>query len=219
MQILIIEDDLDIHTLMKELLHKEGYAVLSAYSGSEALYVLEKETPDLLLLDLMLPGVHGEEILKRVKNIPIIVLSAKAEIDSKVHALLEGANDYITKPFDVEELLARIKVQMRLHTKQRNTKDLRYKNLTLSADGHTVYIDAQPLHVTKIEYSILQQLLSHPSQVITKGQLLDRIYEDTLDGAQTSLKVHISNLRKKLRTISDIEYIESVWGIGFKLME
>ena len=220
--ILIIEDNIDIHNYIKEVLEKEKYKVVDSYSGTEALMVLEKEKVDLILLDLMLPGSNGEDIIKRVKDIPIIVISAKISPEDKVNALLSGANDYLTKPFSTEELLARIQVQFRIDkdrkVKKRDTK-LTYKQMILNQEEHTVYIGESPIYLTKTEYAIMKQLLLNPKQVVTKSRLLEYISQDTLDCDENSLKVHISNLRKKIRQVTEEEYIESVWGIGFKMHE
>ena len=213
--ILIVEDDMYIHNLIKEILENEKYVVIDSYSGTEALRVLDKEKVDLVLLDLMLPGLNGEEVIKRVKDIPIIVISAKVSPDSKVQALLNGANDYLTKPFNKDELLARIKVQLRLN--KNVNKKLEYKDMILDDDKHAVYIKNKSISFTKTEYAILKQLLLNAEQVVTKSKLLDLISDYTLDCDENSLKVHISNIRKKIRNITEEEYIESVWGIGFKM--
>ena len=215
-KILVVEDDLDIHNLIKEILIKERYEVFDSYSGTESLLVLEKEKIDLILLDLMLPGLNGEEIIKKVKNIPIIVISAKISPDDKVKVLLDGANDYITKPFNKDELLARIKVQLRLGEKNNNI-ELKYKDLIMNLDNYLVYIKNKDILFTKTEFAILKQLMLNQGQVITKSKLLEKISEDTEDCDENSLKVHISNIRKKIRRITDDEYIEAVWGIGFKI--
>jgi DNA-binding response OmpR family regulator len=207
----------NIHELIYEILEKERYSVLNAYSGTEALMVLEKDKVDLILLDLMLPGLNGEEILKKVNNIPVIVISAKISLDDKVNCLFNGANDYITKPFDKQELLARIQVQLRIN-KSINS-ELVFKNLKLLNDKHTLLIDKEKVNLTKTEYAIMKQLLLNPTQVITKSKLLDLISLDTEDCDENSLKVHISNIRRKIRKIRDSDYIESVWGIGFKMHE
>lgn len=217
--ILIVEDSVDIHNLIKEVLEKEGYNVLDSYSGTEALMVLEKEKVDLILLDLMLPGLNGEEIIKKVTNIPIIVISAKISPEDKVNALLDGANDYITKPFNTLELLARINVQLRLNKYNSENKELRFKDIFLDENSHTLYIKDNQVYLTKTEYAILKQLLRNPKQVIAKSKLLELISTDTLDCDENSLKVHISNIRKKIKNVSHEEYIESVWGIGFKMKE
>ncbi len=218
--ILIVEDNIDIHNFIKEVLEKENYHVLDSYSGTETLMVLERKQVDLILLDLMLPGLNGEEIIKKFNHIPIIVISAKASPEDKVNALLMGANDYLTKPFSTEELLARIQVQLRM---KRNHKDhiknqkITYNQMVLDQENHTVYIGKEQIYLTKTEYAIMKQLLINPNRVVTKSNLLDLISEDTLDCDENSLKVHISNMRKKIRKVTQKEYIESVWGIGFKM--
>lgn len=218
-KILIVEDDLSIHNVIEELLKKANYTTFNAYSGTEALLLLEKAKYDLILLDLMLPAVTGEEIIEKVKDTPIIVLSAKISSDDKVNCLLSGANDYITKPFDGKELLARIEVQLR--TKNNfNIKDtLKYKDLELLNDNHTLLVSNKKISLTKTEYAILKQLLLNPNQVITKNKLLDLISIDTEDCDENSLRVHISNLRKKIRTYTEVKYIESIWGLGFKMID
>lgn len=218
-KILIVEDDISIHNVIEELLKKENYTTSNAYSGTEALLLLEKEKYDLILLDLMLPGVNGEEIIEKVKDAPIIVLSAKISSDDKVNCLLSGANDYITKPFDGKELLARIEVQLRSKSNSNIKETLKYKDLELLNDNHTLLVSNKKVSLTKTEYAILKQLLLNPSQVITKNKLLDLISIDTEDCDENSLRVHISNLRKKIRTYTEAEYIESIWGLGFKMSD
>ena len=217
--ILIVEDDMDIHNLIKEILESENYNIIDSYSGTEALMHIEKEKIDLILLDLMLPGLNGEEIVKRVKNIPIIVISAKISQENKVNLLLNGANDYITKPFDKEELIARIKVQLRINENTDKNDEIKFKDMILNKDEHTVSIKGKQIHLTKTEYAILKQLLMNRKMVVTKSRLLDLISMDTQDCDENSLKVHISNIRKKIRKITNEEYIEAVWGIGFKMSE
>ena len=216
--ILVVEDDTDIHNIIKEILQKENYKIFDAYSETEALMILEKENINLILLDLMLPGLSGEEIIKREKNIPIIVISAKTSTEDKVNVLLEGANDYITKPFKAEELLARVKVQLRIAVNENKQNQLKFKDMLLEQDGKTLYIKNQKIYLTKTEYAILKQLLLNSNRVVTKTKLLELISLDTMDCDENSIKVHISNLRKKIRQITDKEYIEAVWGIGYKLV-
>lgn len=223
-KILVVEDDMDIHNLIKNVLEKERYDVISAYSGTEALLLIEKKDLDLILLDLMIPGLSGEEIIKKVKNIPIIVISAKISSEDKVNALSIGANDYITKPFDTNELLVRIKVQLRLSKKDNNVS-LSYKDMILDKNSHTLYIKDKNINLTKTEYTILRQLLLNPKQIITKTKLIqllnenDKINLETQVCDENSLKVHISNIRKKIKKVTEQQYIESVWGIGFKLYD
>lgn len=218
-KIAIIDDDIYIGDMLCELLSREGYQVLRAYSGTEALLLLAGTRPDLILLDLMLPGLSGEEVLKEIEGIPVIVVSAKVDTQDKVDLLLGGAADYITKPFDTKELLARITVQLRKTDQAADRHVLEYGGLLLDLDSRQVSAEGTPVHLTKTEYAILKLLMQNPSQVITKSQILDRISEDTPDCVESSLKVHMSNLRKKLRDSTGKNYIEAVWGIGFKLQE
>lgn len=215
--IAVIEDDQHIGNIIENALKKEGYGVLRAYSGTEALYLLSHNTPDLILLDLMLPGLAGEEILSKMDGIPVIVVSAKVGIDDKVNLLLSGAVDYITKPFEIRELLARISVQFRKEEKQSLISILKVDNLVLDLTSHAVTVNDTQVHLTKTEYAIFKLLMQNPNQVISKTVILERIFEDTPDCTDRSLKQHISNLRKKLRDAGDKEYIEAVWGIGFKI--
>ncbi len=215
--ILIIDDDIYIGNMLEEALVKEGYRVSRAYSGTEALLVLAQSKPDLVLLDLMLPGLNGEEVLPRIEGIPVIILSAKADIDNKVALLLNGAADYVTKPFHTKELLARIAVQLRGSVNAPAASTLTFDDLTLHTDTHMISIGTSEVKLTRTEYAILKLLMQNPTQVITKSQLLDRISADTPDCTENSLKTHISHLRAKLRNGTDKEYIEAVWGIGFKM--
>lgn len=217
--IAIIDDDIYIGDMLEKVLKKEGYAALRAYSGTEALMLLERSRPDLILLDLMLPGLSGEELLKRISGIPIIVISAKVDVSDKVNLLLNGACDYLTKPFDIQELLARITVQFRSQKVTETKQMLRYQEIEMDAEAHELRVDGQPVRVTRTEFAILKLLILNPGQIVTRSVILDRISRDTPDCTENSLNVHISNLRRKLRQVTDRDYIEAVWGIGFKLRE
>lgn len=215
--ILIVDDDVYIGDLLEEALTNEGYGVLRAYSGTEAVLLLSQKKPSLVLLDLMLPGLKGEEVLPHIQEIPIIVMSAKTDIDNKVALLLGGAADYVTKPFHLKEMLARISVQLRTFQDSGKARVLSYENITLDTDSHEVRVEDVDVRLTRTEYAILKLLMQNQTQVVTKSVLLERISEDTPDCTESSLKMHISNLRKKLREINGRDYIEAVWGIGFKL--
>ena len=218
-RILIVDDDINIGNMLEEVLTAEGYSVLRAYSGTEAVMLLSSHTPDLVLLDLMLPGLSGEEVLPKIKGIPVIVVSAKVGIEDKVSLLLGGAVDYITKPFDMKELLARISVQLRKSEYHHESEKLCYDDISLDTASHIVSVSEQEIRLTRTEYAILKLLMRNPNQVIAKSVLLERISEDTPDCTESSLKIHISNLRKKLREVNHKDYIESVWGIGFKMQK
>lgn len=217
--IAIIEDDQYIGDVLERNLVREGFAVLRAYSGTEALYLLSQNTPDLILLDLMLPGLSGEEILPKMKGIPVIVVSAKVGIDDKVNLLLGGAVDYVTKPFNMKELLARITVHLRKESREELAPVLRVGDLKMDTASHEVMVNNSSVKLTKTEYAILKLLMQNPNQAISKSVILEKICEDTPDCTDRSLKQHISNLRKKLREAGDKEYIESVWGIGFRIKQ
>lgn len=214
--ILVIDDDIHIGNLLQEALEGEGYRVSRAYSGTEALLALERTRPDLILLDLMLPGLSGEEVLPRLSGIPVIVVSAKADIDSKTALLLGGAADYVTKPFVLRELLARITARLR-EGAVRGGGALVFGSLRLEPDTRSVSADGTEVRLTRTEYAILKLLLANPAQVVTKSRLLEEIGQDTPDCTESSLKTHMSNLRKKLRDAGAGDCIESVWGIGFKM--
>ncbi|MBQ9746273.1 MAG: response regulator transcription factor [Clostridia bacterium] len=215
--IAIIDDDVHIGNMLEEVLQKEGYGVLRAYSGTEALMLLSAQTPDLVLLDLMLPGLSGEDVLPKIKNIPVIVVSAKIDVDNKVRLLYGGAADYITKPFNTKELLARIAVALRGNAVR--SALLRYDAITLNTEKREAAVGGTALKLTRTEYAILKYLMSNSTQAVSKSQMLEHISPDTPDCTESSLKIHVSNLRKKLREASGKDYIEAVWGIGFRLKQ
>ena len=216
-RIFVIDDDPDIGNLLEELLTARGHTVSRAYSGTEAMLLLGREKPDLVLLDLNLPGLSGEALLPHLKGIPVIVVSARIDTDSKVSLLLGGAADYITKPFQTQELLARVAVQLRGHAQPGERRLLRCGGITLDPEAASAEVCGAPVRLTRTEYAILKLLMQRPGQIVTKSAILSLIAEDTPDCTENSLKQHISNLRKKLRTVSGTDYIEAVWGIGFRL--
>lgn len=234
-KILIVDDDAGIGNMLEEMLIKERYAVLRAYSGTEALLVLREDKPDLVLLDLMLPGLNGEEVLPHLKDIPVIVVSARADVEDKVELLLGGAVDYVTKPFSGKELMARIAVHFRENkitdeinseigrgsvpeTKNGEIKSiLNYREIAINTATLQCFADGQEVRLTRTEFAILKLLMSNPAQIIPRSVMLERISEDTPDCMESSLKVHVSHLRGKLREVTGKDYIEAVWGIGFRL--
>lgn len=224
--ILIVDDDVAIGNLEQLVLERAGYNVLRAYSGTEAVLLLKEKHPNLILLDLMLPGLSGEEVLDAVnaRGIPVIVVSAKTAVDDKVNLLMGGAVDYMTKPFDTKELLARVAVHLRRNEATQATKETRASvyecgDIVLDVTSRTVVISGRWVPLTRTEFAILKLLMQNPGQVIAKSIMLDRISGDTPDCTESSLKTHISHLRSKLREASGMncDYVEAVWGIGFKL--
>ena len=214
--IVVIDDDIYISSLISILLEKNGYRVIKGYSGTEALLLLEKERPDLVLLDLMLPGISGEEVLSKIKGIPVIVISAKNSPKDKVSSLLGGAVDYISKPFDNDELLARITLRLRESVRKENV--LCSKGFTLDDSSKEIKYKDHILKLTRTEYAILKELIIKDGSTITKSALLERISYDTPDCTENSLKQHVSNLRKKIEGVASSDRIESVWGVGFRLI-
>ncbi len=217
--ILIIEDDKDINEMLTKLLTNNNYNVLNAYSGTEGVLV-HNDNIDLILLDLMLPGKNGEEIIRELKNknnVPVIVMSAIQDIDKKVDLFDLGANDYITKPFHNDELLARIKVQLR---DKNNTISniLKFKDVELNKVNFTVNCNNKEVVFTKKEFELLKLLMENENQTLTKSMIFDSIWNDENSADDNTLNVHISKIKNKLKECNpDEEYIETVWSIGYRL--
>ena len=220
--IMIIDDDVHIGNMLEETLKLEGYDVLRAYSGTEALMVLKDQTPDLILLDLMLPGISGEDLLTEIERIPVIVVSAKTMVDTKVQLLLDGAADYVTKPFEINELLARIVVQLRRAEQIAEPvcmgNSVTAGEVTLDMDLLTAEIQGEKIALTRTECAILKILMQNAGHPIGRNTILDRISMDTPDCTERSLKQHISNIRKKFQAVNGVDYVEAVYGIGFKFV-
>ena len=219
--ILLVEDEFHINELLKETLEKEGYGCVQAFSGTEARMLLEKYQYDVVLLDLMLPGIPGEEVLKEVRRhgkTPTIVLTAKDTIDSKVEFLRNGADDYITKPFDIQEALARVEVQLLRNNEKYEVQKLSDNGMMLDKDSYRITIDDRELEtITKQEFAILELLLRYPKKVFSKEEIFEYAWEEPYMGETKTLDVHVSNIRKKIKKVSEREYIETVWGIGYRL--
>ena len=216
-RILIIDDDEHIGNLEQELLEREGYAVLRAYSGTEALLLLKRTRPDLVLLDLMLPGLSGEALLPELDGIPVIVVSAKAGVKDKTALMLGGAADYQTKPIEPVLHLARVAVRLREAARSPLAQVCVCGDLVMDLSARGVTAAGTVVPLTRTEYAILKLLIQNPGQGVAKSTILDRISADTPDCTESSLKTHISHLRAKLREASGKDYVESVWGIGFLL--
>lgn len=221
-KILIIEDDTDINNVIAEALGRAKYQVKQAFSGTEGILYIEHEEFALVILDLMLPGLSGEEVLERLREkrkVPVIVTSAKDSIDSKVNLLRAGAEDYITKPFEIPELLARVEVQIRRFASpiEQQSQMLEYKELVLYPAKFQALLGGQEMVLTKQEFKILELLLSNPGRVFSKQDIYDYAWEDIYLGEDKTINVHISNIRKKIKQITEDEYIETIWGIGFRL--
>lgn len=222
-KILIVEDDPQINKMVQTLLRKNKYAAAAAFSGTEALLLLEKESFDLILLDLMLPGLSGEEILAKINEqfqIPIICVSAKDDLDTKLGLIRNGADDYITKPFNNEELIVRIGAVLRRMNKGTmadKTSIFRFKDLVLDSENHAVTIKDEPIELTMKEYSILELLISNPRKVFTKQNIFESVWSEECIVDERVVTVHVSNLRNKLK--HGEAYIKTVWGIGYKMQD
>ena len=221
-KILIIEDDTKISKMLQTLLMKNNYDTECAFSGTEAILLLEKKSFDLILLDLMLPGLSGEEVLKTITKeyeTPVICISAKDDLNTKIELIQGGADDYITKPFNNEELIVRIGAVLRRVNKgliNNNAKIFKFKNLVLDSENHSVHIDDKLIELTVKEYSILELLIASPKKVFTKQNIFESVWaEEYVD--ERAVTVHMSNLRNKL--IDGDKYIKTVWGIGYKMQD
>lgn len=212
--ILIVDDDVYIGDMVEELLTKNGYGVLRAFSGTEAAMLIRSQTPDLILLDLMLPGINGEELLPSLKHIPVIVVSAKAAVTDKVSLLTAGAVDYMTKPFDTAELLARISVHLRAPSRH---DELTEGDVSVDESNYCATVCGTPVKLTRTEYAILYTLINAKGKVVSKDNMMSAIEDLTPDCEENSLRTHVGNLRNKLRAAGGKDYIEAVWGIGYKL--
>ena len=223
-KILIVEDDTNINNLLQEALSKEGYSCEQAFSGTEAKLLLNMQEHGyaLVLLDLMLPGIPGEAVLEEIRkkgNLPVIVLTAKDSLDEKVEVLTSGADDYITKPFEIREVLARVQVQLR-HTEEKEIKEsnLSFREMVLNKATFQVSIGGKILpKITRQEFVILELLLRNPKQVFSKEDIFEYAWDEPYMGETKTLDVHISNIRKKIKQVTSEEYIETVWGIGYRL--
>ncbi|WP_164216048.1 response regulator transcription factor [Virgibacillus sp. YIM 98842] len=221
-RILIIEDDQEISKLLTVILTKSGMDSVVAYSGTEGILQLQNNHYDLILLDLMLPGMSGEELIKQVREesaIPIIVVSAKIDIEDKVHVLKMGADDYITKPFNQKEVIARVEVQLRKSSPHpvRSAEKV-WRGLKINPEKLSVTLENKVLHLTNAEFDILSLFVSHPERAFSKREIYERIWKGTYLGDDNTISVHVSNLRKKIASITSDEYIKTIWGVGFMLV-
>ncbi len=221
-KILIVEDNLEINNLIKESLINHNYKCTQAFSGSEALLNIEKSDYTLIILDLMLPGLSGEDFIEKFRknnNAPILVVSAKDSIDSKINSLKLGADDYLVKPFNIKELHARVEALIRRSNHSFSNENLVYKGIKLENNLYDVSFQGSLLNLTLQEYKVMKILMEHPSKIFTKQELYELAWDDYYMGEDKTINVHISNIRKKIAIVTKDELIETVWGIGFKLKE
>jgi len=219
---LIVDDDANINQMMKEALEQEGFECGQAFSGTECLLSLRAEKYDLVLLDLQLPGMSGEEVLQRIREkgdgLPVIVVSAKDDLDSKVDALGIGADDYVTKPFQIKEVAARILVQLRKRGNETDRGELAFGGIRIDRGRFVVTAENREVpKLTRQEFRILELLVEYPMQVHSKDAIYEYAWQEPYVGETKTLDVHMSNLRKKLKQVSEREYIETIWGIGYRM--
>lgn len=225
-RVLVVEDDSSINNLIYEALRKHGLEVVQAYSGSEGLLNFKNDKFDLIIMDLMMPGLTGESLTRTIREtskVPIIVVSAKNSIDSKMDLFEMGVDDYLSKPFEVKELIARVDVQLR-HSATTYSKDekeenhsLFYKDLELKRDTFEVVLCGKDVQLTRQEYKILELFMLYPTKVFSKQEIFEYAWNEFYIGEDKTINVHISNIRSKFKTITEEEYIDTVWGIGFRL--
>lgn len=218
--ILIVEDDGDINRLLCQIVEDAGYIPQPAFSGTEALMYMEKQTWDLVLLDLMLPGKSGDELLSIIReksDVAIIIISAKGEQLTKIDMLRSGADDYITKPFDNEEVAARVEAQLRRYRRTVSDSLLVFKDIQLDQEAKSVSIAGKDIILTALEYKILRLFLLSPKKVFTKENIFESVWGVDYHGDENVVNVHMSNLRTKLKNVNSEEYIETMWGMGYRL--
>lgn len=220
-RILIIEDEKDVNQLLARTLQSSGYETASVYNGIDGIRVLKTGHFDMVLLDLMIPYKSGDEVLKEIRkdsDIPVIVISAKDMVGTKIDLLTLGADDYITKPFDLGEVTARVISNLRRYHKTETKKQITYKELVLDTEAKTVAVNGIDLELTFKEYQLLELFLQFPNKVFSKSNLYETVWGYEYLGDDNVIKTHISNLRNKIKKAdSEIEYIETVWGLGYRL--
>ena len=226
-RILIVEDNNEIQEILRTLLSEE-HEVIQAFSGTEGMIRFEQGNIDLILLDIMLPGKNGDQVLKAVRkdsSVPVIMLTALSDKKLISQYLLDGANDYIVKPFDLDEVFARVTVQLRQNSDKQATEIehpdkliQQLKNIQFDADSFEIKNSQETIRLAKKECLILQTLLRHPKKIFTKEELYELVWEDTYLPGDNTLNTHLSNLRKKLSQLDpEQEYIETIWGVGVRL--
>ena len=225
-RVLIVEDDENINNLLREALTKHGLNCTQAFSGTEGLIVFKNDKFDLVLLDLMMPGMDGQTLTQRIREVskvPIIIVSAKSNVDSKVDLLTTGADDFIGKPFELKELIARVDVQLRHKEDEENQDDIKhakvmsFKDLTLDGEKYQVTVKGEDIGLTRQEFRILELFLKYPGKVFSKREIYEYAWNDVYIGEDKTINVHISNIRTKIKKISEDEYIDTIWGVGFRL--
>ncbi len=220
--VLVVEDDRNISQLLQMYLEKEGYAVITAFDGGQGLIKFRERQPDLVLLDVMMPVMDGWSVCKAIRGesqVPVIMLTAKGETDDKVHGLKAGADDYVTKPFEMKEVLARIEAVLRRTDRgaaEVKARRLSFDKLTIDMDAFELTVDGKKVDTPPKEMELLFYLASSPNRVYTRNQLLDEVWGFDYFGDSRTVDVHVKRLREKLEGISDKWSLKTVWGVGYK---
>lgn len=221
-RILLVEDDTDINNLTAKYLAGKDCQVEQAFSGTEGRLLWQMKEFDLILLDLMLPGLSGEALIREIRAVsqtPVIVLTARSSLDDKVELLSSGADDYLTKPFELEELWVRIQVQLRHMGLDRNSRQVTYGDWSIDSSEMILRTAGQPVELTRHELGIVELLMRHPKKVFTRQEIYEAVWEQDAYIEDKTINVHVSNIRAKLRAAGAPDYIQTIWGIGFKLSE
>lgn len=243
-RVLVVEDDADINEIVATHLARHGYACSQAFSGSEARLLMNAEPfPfDVVISDLMLPGLAGEDLVRLIRGrderVPVIVISARTAASDRIDLLKLGADDYLVKPFDLDELLVRVEVQLRHRsgatapaTSQRggdaervagdpeSPVAMRFRSWELDPEARSFFVDGEPVELTRIEFNILSTLMAHPRRVFSKQELFEAAWGEPYAADDNTVNVHVSNIRSKLKATGTDGYIKTVWGMGFKLQE
>lgn len=225
-RVLIVEDDENINNLLREALTRHGLNCVQAFSGTEGLIVFKNDKFDLVLLDLMMPGMDGQALTQRIRevsSVPIIIVSAKSNVDSKVDLLTSGADDFVGKPFELKELIARVDVQLRRNANEEPDDEIghaglmQFKDLVLDGDKYSVTVKDNDIGLTRQEFKILELFLKYPGKVFSKREIYEYAWNDVYIGEDKTINVHISNIRTKIKKYSEDEYIDTIWGVGFRL--
>lgn len=225
-RVLIVEDDDNINNLIREALSKHGLNPVQAFSGTEGLAMFKSDKFDLVLLDLMMPGMTGEELTRRIREvsqIPVIIVSAKSHVDSKVNLLTSGADDFIGKPFELKELIARVDVQLRKSANpgqdaaSSEAKAISFMDLELDPETYSVTVKGSDIGLTRQEFKIMELFLKFPGKVFSKREIYEYAWNDVYIGEDKTINVHISNIRTKIKKLTEDEYIDTIWGVGFRL--
>jgi two-component system, OmpR family, alkaline phosphatase synthesis response regulator PhoP len=224
-RVLVVDDDVKIVELVKIYLARDGYTVIPAYNGDDALRLAREAHPDLVVLDIMLPGMDGLEVCRRLRSesdVPVILLTAKTTEQDRIAGLDLGADDYVTKPFSPKELAARVRAVLRRlpdEAAERGPAEIKYGDLMVNFPKHEAYLRGKPLNLTPVEFKLLSVFIREPNFVFSRSQLIEKVLGYDFDGFDRTIDVHILNLRRKLEVdAGQPKYIKTIYGAGYKFV-